>query len=223
VRSKVARKECQLMTEISLEPQLIGARPNVIILGDPDLDLAQDIISLKFCANTARCKVLEVLINNWGNINNQFGYKYSGKSQSQGGDPIQIGVKIKLSFGTFTMAVGNIITLAPNFPEGSPPTLCFSVDAHRPRQKIPSDVFTIEYGGGLREFHPILHSGHSTIQGFGIADGSPKLIAGIKLKISNLGDVFNGTYSVTESTHTFDIEHGYQTSFACVKNLTKAA
>jgi len=211
------------MKDISLDTQLTRALPSVMILGDPDLDLAQDLLSLQFCANTMRCKILEVLVNNWGSINNQIGYKYFGESQPQGGNSIQIGAKIKLSVGAFTMAVGNIITLAPNFPQDGPPTLSFSVDAHRPRQKISSDVFTITYGSGLREFHPVLHSGHSKIQAFGIADGSPQLIAGIQLKISSLGDVLNGTYSVTESTHTFDKEHGYRTSFTCVKHLTKAA
>ncbi len=207
------------MTELSLDTQLTTAFPSVIILGDLELDLARDIISLQFCADTVRCKVLEVSVNNWGAINNQIGYKYSGGSQSQAGDPIQIGAKVKLSFGPFSMAVGNIITLAPNFPQGGAPTLSFSVDAQRPRQKIPADVFTITYGGGLREFHPVLHSGQSKIQAFGIADGSPQLIAGIKLKISTLGDVINGTYSVTESTHTFDLQYGYRTSFTCVKHL----
>jgi hypothetical protein len=212
-------KEYQKMPDISLySPELVHLSPHVLVVGEQDLDLAQDIISLQFCASLTRCKVLEVLVNNWGTIDNQIGYKYSGKSQ--GSDPIRIGTKIKLSFGSFTLATGNITTLAPNFPDGSPPTLNFSVDAHRPRQRIHSEMFTIMYGSGLREFHPVFRSGHTRIQASGVADGSPQLIAGVKLILFGVGNVFQGTYSVTESTHTYDMSHGYQTRFACVKELS---
>lgn len=206
------------MSEISLDsPQLFGSSPRVIVLGESDLDLTQDILSFQLCYSRARSKILEVSVNNWGVINNTIGFKYSGRPQ--GNDPIYIGAKIELSFGSFTLAIGNVITLALDFPDGNPPTLSFSVDTHRPRQKAHSDVLTITYGKGLREFHPVLHSGHSTIHASGITDGSPQLIAGVKLKILGVGNVFQGTYSVTESKHTYDMTHGYKTKFVCAKDL----
>ncbi len=51
------------------------------------------------------------------------------------------------------------------------------------------------------------------IQAQGTCRGEPRLRAGSAIKLSALGDRFNGDYTVTNSTHTFSPESGYVTSF----------
>lgn len=194
-------------------PQIITLRPSVVILGEPEVDLLLDITSIRFTENRRRCKSLEVSVNNWDGAS--IDYKYSGGAQ--GNDLAHIGADIKFCCGSYTLALGKIASLAPDFGHGGPPTLTFSVNAHHAPRKAPSDVFTIAYGAELSEFHPVLYSDRSRIRAFGIADGSPLFIAGIKLTISAIGKIFNGTYSVTETIHTFNKEHGYRISFTCVK------
>ncbi|MCC2670093.1 MAG: Rhs element Vgr protein [Armatimonadetes bacterium] len=47
----------------------------------------------------------------------------------------------------------------------------------------------------------------------GVALGNPALKAGTKAEIKNLGTKFSGSYYVTSTTHTWNPEEGYMTSF----------
>ncbi len=47
----------------------------------------------------------------------------------------------------------------------------------------------------------------------GTCFGSPNIVAGTKLTLSNLGTKFNGTYVVTAAAHRYSPEGGYDTSF----------
>ena len=193
--------------------QVVARRLAVEIDGLPTVDLARDIIAIRFTETITQCKLLEVSLNNWGTVNGDIGYKYSGGAQ----DLLNIGTGVRLYCDDLTLAVGKIAILAMSFGKG-PPAITFSVDANRPRQQPREVVFTISRGAGLMEFYPVLRktasSGQPRIQATGIANGSPFLRAGTKLNIAGLGRAFDGKYSVTESTHTFD-NTGYRTSFAC--------
>jgi phage protein D len=50
------------------------------------------------------------------------------------------------------------------------------------------------------------------IEAEGSCYGNPKLVAGVPVSISKVGQRFSGTYFATSTTHTYSIE-GYQTSF----------
>jgi phage protein D len=47
----------------------------------------------------------------------------------------------------------------------------------------------------------------------GLAFGHPKIVAGSKVTIQNVGSKFAGTFTVTSSTHTYRGGSGYQTAF----------
>ena len=53
----------------------------------------------------------------------------------------------------------------------------------------------------------------SFVEAEGTCLGEPKVKAGAKVKIENVGTTFGGTYVVTASTHSFRGGTGYQTSF----------
>lgn len=201
------------MPDTSLDsPQLIVPVPRVVILDSSNLDLAKDILSVQFCSSRAPCKALEV------SVNNSFDFRYSGRSQRD--DPIHIGSEIGFSIGRFTLARGMVSSLGMSFPGDGPPTLTFSVDKNRILRKYRSNTFTIAYGRGLFEFHPVLNAGHPTINASGVANGTPQLMAGVKLEIFGVGNIYQGTYLVTESTHIYDLTHGYITRFTCTTEFS---
>ncbi|MCA9969180.1 MAG: hypothetical protein KC425_03140, partial [Anaerolineales bacterium] len=49
--------------------------------------------------------------------------------------------------------------------------------------------------------------------GSGVADGSPAIRVGAPLMLEGLGTWFDGRYVVTLARHTFDLMHGYRTTF----------
>ena len=189
----------------------------VDIKGPPVVRLG-DIISIRFRENIAPRNLLEVFVNNW-DIGSQ-SYKYSE------GNLLRIGASISLYSGDTILADGTISALAPTFPEGSASTLMFTVDAKHPprstqRRKLRASL-ALGYGRELIEFHPVLRKtanlSRHIIDATGLAVGLPMLIAGAKLKISGVGTIWSGEYSVTETTHTFNPrQSGYRTSFACSK------
>jgi uncharacterized protein involved in type VI secretion and phage assembly len=52
------------------------------------------------------------------------------------------------------------------------------------------------------------------LQAEGVADGSPLLTAGCKVKLAALGDKFSGEYFVSHTRHTYDSDDGYLTEFS---------
>lgn len=55
--------------------------------------------------------------------------------------------------------------------------------------------------------------GSKFIEADGVAGGNPKIVAGVKVKISAVGDRFGGTYFVTGASHTYSAGEGYSTRF----------
>ena len=201
---------------------LTDSRMNVAVQGPPVVSLDADVISIRFCENLAGCELLEILVKNWGlDQSGRLGFKYSD------GNLLRIGVGISLGCGGVSMAGGLISALAPHFPSGSAATLTFTVDA-RPtsrnsRRRATPAALELSYGSGLIEFHPSLRGGPkrppagNPIVATGTAEGLPTLRAGTSVKIGGVGTAWSGVYSVTETTHTFDEQYGYRTSFACSK------
>ncbi len=52
------------------------------------------------------------------------------------------------------------------------------------------------------------------VQADGVCGGHPGIVAGVKLKIDNIGDRFKGAYIVTSATHIYDHKKQYQTQFS---------
>ena len=198
---------------------IIKPRLCVDIKGPPVVSLEHDIISIRFNENLAQCNLLEVSVNNWGIGNNGvIGYKYSE------GNLLHLGASISLYVGDFILAEGTIVTLAPSFPKGNPPTLMFTVDAKHPPQntyqRVLRTAVALTYPAELVEFHPVLRNSENLsrprIDATGMVEGGvPILTAGTALKISGVGISYSGEYLVTETTHTFDLQFGYWTRFAC--------
>ncbi|MDZ4722106.1 MAG: VgrG-related protein [Roseiflexaceae bacterium] len=55
--------------------------------------------------------------------------------------------------------------------------------------------------------------GSKFIEAEGVAGGNPKIVAGVQVKITAVGDRFSGTYFVTGATHTYNAQEGYTTRF----------
>lgn len=51
------------------------------------------------------------------------------------------------------------------------------------------------------------------VTGRGSCDGDARIRVGTHLNIQRTGDLFNGTYYVTEARHTFDLQKGYRSQF----------
>jgi phage protein D len=51
------------------------------------------------------------------------------------------------------------------------------------------------------------------VRGTGTVDGNIKIRVGATVDMSGLGAVFNGSYYVTLARHTFDVYHGFRTTF----------
>lgn len=56
------------------------------------------------------------------------------------------------------------------------------------------------------------HINATFVEAEGTADGDPRLVAGCKIRLSNLGQRFNGTYVLSSTTHIFSPD-GYDTHF----------
>ena len=52
------------------------------------------------------------------------------------------------------------------------------------------------------------------IEADGVCAGNAKIVAGVKVKVSAIGDRFSGTYYVTGATHDYSPDHGYTTRFS---------
>lgn len=52
------------------------------------------------------------------------------------------------------------------------------------------------------------------VTGRGVAEGDGRLRAGAKVNLQKLGDMFNGSYYVTEVQHSFSLANAYKTYFA---------
>ena len=52
------------------------------------------------------------------------------------------------------------------------------------------------------------------IEAEGVCAGNAKIVAGVKVKVSAVGDRFSGTYYVTGATHKYTQEQGYTTEFS---------
>ncbi len=52
------------------------------------------------------------------------------------------------------------------------------------------------------------------VRGTGVIDGEPTLRVGSTVELTDLGPLFDGPYYVTLVRHTFDLMHGYRTTFA---------
>ncbi|GAB4114108.1 MAG: VgrG-related protein [Roseiflexaceae bacterium] len=52
------------------------------------------------------------------------------------------------------------------------------------------------------------------IEAEGSAGGDPKILAGVLIKIENIGTRFSGNYYVTAATHTYNRDIGYETRFS---------
>jgi uncharacterized protein involved in type VI secretion and phage assembly len=57
---------------------------------------------------------------------------------------------------------------------------------------------------------------HTTkfIEADGVCTGNAKITAGVKVKVTAVGERFTGTYFVTSATHDYSPEHGYTTRFS---------
>jgi hypothetical protein len=194
-------------------PPVFLNHPLCVDLKGPPVTSLEDVISIRFGENLAQCLFLEVSLTNWDA--GSPGFKYGEKG------PLQLGAGVSLYSGDIVLAEGTIATLAPSFPNGSAPTLRFTVDVKRPARKPlprePRAALALGYGRELREFYPVLRgtakSSPYQIEATGTADGLPSLRAGAILKIEGVGAPYSGEYAVTETTHTIDPQSGYRTSF----------
>ncbi|GAB4197196.1 MAG: VgrG-related protein [Roseiflexaceae bacterium] len=57
-----------------------------------------------------------------------------------------------------------------------------------------------------------MQGGHF-IEAEGTCAGMPKMVSGISVKISSVGNRFSGTYFVTSTSHVYDTKEGYRTQF----------
>jgi Bacteriophage probable baseplate hub protein len=59
------------------------------------------------------------------------------------------------------------------------------------------------------------HLARRFVVGHGVAETSAKLVVGAKLKLTGLGPLFEGDYTLTYLHHRFDGKAGMRTEFRC--------
>jgi hypothetical protein len=178
-------------------------RPMVTIEGTLHAELTTDMISVSMDSRTK--KLVITLANLSGSPP---GYTYSD------GTLLIPGVHIALHFGSHnsmtTVFDGTITTLAPEFPDFSPPVLTITATG----KPLPSkqNTISIAYGADLSSFSPVL-SGRGPITCSGTTPGNPDIQTGTKLDVNGTGQRFSQTYTVTGTVHAFDLQKGYTTKF----------
>lgn len=75
-----------------------------------------------------------------------------------------------------------------------------------------SNVIPLPYGGGLRQFDPVLNAS-GTVTCTGVTQGNPEIQVGTSLSITHVGPRFSQTFQVTQVVHAFDGIQGYITRF----------
>jgi hypothetical protein len=199
--------ENHFMPNIRLTPQRLVLE----ISGLSAAQSAADVQSLRFVESLTRDGAIEATLINWGG--SPSGYTYSE------GNAVQVGVQVKLTCGNVTLATGTIASVAPHFNVGVAPTFTFTATVKRPTASGSGTSLQLVYGMDLLEFHPALQPTGNlrrpSIAATGVASGLPALRAGVRLNINGLGSHWSGDYSVTETTHSFDVQHGYRVAFAC--------
>jgi hypothetical protein len=195
------------MPNVQLTPQRLVLE----IAGLSAADLFADVVSLRFVESLTRDGVIEATLTNWGG--SPPGFKYSE------GNAVQVGVQVKLSCGNVMLATGTIASVAPHFNVGVLPTFSFTATVKRLTAGGSGTALQLTYGMDLLEFHPALQPTGNlrrpSIAATGVANGLPALRAGVRLNINGLGSHWSGDYSVTETTHSFEVQHGYRVAFAC--------
>lgn len=91
---------------------------------------------------------------------------------------------------------------------------------YKASQKFPDSAITltdltVDSAGSAKKLAKAESSSHLSrfIEGEGKCPGDPRLKAGKNINIEQLGKRFSGLYYITASTHTFDQDQGYRTSF----------
>lgn len=190
---------------------LVSQRLSLEVAGLSAGELLADTISIRYTESLTRDGMLEASLTNWGG--SPPGYKYSE------GSALRIGAQVKLSCGDVVLATGTISALAPHFTMDTGPTLAFTVVVRRPVAAGPGPAVALQYGTNLLEFHPVMQlTGNlrrQSVAATGVVSMLPMLRAGVRANVTGLGTRWSGTYSVTETTHSFDARQGYRVAFAC--------
>lgn len=179
------------------------ARPLLALNGATRPDLSVDIISLVCDSAPNR---MEVTLNNWDPAT--VSYKHSDSHL------FLPGTRITVFMGPSNQQVkvfeGTIASLAPHFMDASPSTV--TVIATGVSRITQSNVIPLPYGGGLRQFDPVLNAS-GTVTCTGVAQGNPEIQVGTSLSITHVGPRFSQTFQVTQVVHAFDGIQGYITRF----------
>jgi phage protein D len=82
----------------------------------------------------------------------------------------------------------------------------------RPASLVHQMLLTQQEARGLAEARYRQHA-RRFVTGSGLADGNPRIRAGVTVNLLLLGEMFDGAYSVVAVRHLFTLENGYQTEF----------
>jgi uncharacterized protein len=93
------------------------SRPTIVVDGQDRPTLASGLLSLLIIEDTQGLYRCEMVIGNWGSLNNRIGYLYFDRQV------LDFGKGLKVKVENDTLFDGRIMALEGRFPEGSPPTL----------------------------------------------------------------------------------------------------
>jgi hypothetical protein len=135
------------------------------------------------------------------------------------GSALQIGIQVTLPCDHTAMAAGTIVAVASHFGTDAGPTIGFTATMRRATDR-PASGLQLTWGTELLSFDVVeqaLRPARRPVIASGVAQGVPALRAGAALTVKGLGTRWSGDYAVSETTHTFDREHGYRVKFACAR------
>ena len=184
----------------------LSCRPSLSVEGTIQAAMNADILSSSYDDATG---LIEITLNNWGKAaTGVYSYKYSDAKQFMPGN--HIALQMDCGANHFKLGEGRITAVSPKYLRSGPSTVTISAQAAETSLMRPSQI-SLVYGANLIAFYPILKQG--VIEASGLVSDAPELRKGMSVKVTGVGQRFEGSYSISGSLHTWDLSNGYQIQF----------
>jgi hypothetical protein len=184
----------------------LSCRPSLFVEGTIQPAMNADILSSSYDDATG---LMEITLNNWGtSATGVPGYKYSDARQFIPGTRITL--QIDCGANHSKLGEGRIMAVSPKYLKSGPSTITISALVAVTSLMKPSQI-SLAYGSNLIEFYPVLKPG--VIEASGLISDAPELRKGMSVKVTGVGQRFEGSYSISGTLHTWDLSRGYQIQF----------
>jgi hypothetical protein len=181
-------------------------RPSIFIEGTTQPAMNADILSSSY---DDAMGLMEITLNNWGtSTTGVAGYKYSDDRQFMPGT--RIALQMDCGANHSKLGEGRIMAVSPKYLKSGPSTITISAQIAVTSLMKPSQI-SLVYGTNLIEFYAVLKL--RLVEASGLVSDAPELRKRMSVKVTGVGQRFEGSYSISGTLHTWDLSRGYQIQF----------